>query len=313
MPHENSYQIGDAQTEVAWERRAVAGLTRVGERVGNTLVYSSAYLAVVAMAEMAVVMALLAVEANPAPVVVALVAFAVYSYDRIVDVDADAVSSPDQAAFVRRHRDVLYLLASAAYAVAVTLSLLGGPLALGVTLIPGLFGVLYASDWMPDVGSSVRRFKDLLVVNTSMVAFAWAVTLTFLPLAFTGGAFGPTAGIVFGYLFLRSFVDAELPNVGDVAGDREAGVSTIPVVFGVRRTRHVLYAVDLLSLGMVGYAVATEVLPAALGGALCLGVVYSLGVVSRVGRTDDSELLTIASECEYLVVVAATAVVVFGP
>ncbi|MFC7046109.1 UbiA family prenyltransferase [Halobacteriaceae archaeon GCM10025711] len=132
------------------------------------------------------------------------------------------------------------------------------------------------------------------------------------PLAFADAPVTPAVGVVFAYFFLRSFVDTELPNVHDVEADRAIGVATIPVVFGVRRTRQVLYGVDLLTASLVGFAALAGYLSTALAGALLVGLVYSLGVTSLVGRIDDEELLSHAVEFEYVVVAVALAPVVFG-
>lgn len=285
--------------------RLVAVLTAFGERAGNALLYSSAYLAAIAMVEVALVMVLLGLQSNPAPLIVGLVTFAVYGYDRLADVEADATVNPGRAAFVRRHSDALYVLASISYATAVALAVLSGPMTFALVLLPGMLGVLYASDWIPDVGIDASRLKELLFVNTSVVALAWAVTLVFLPLSATGVTFGPRAAVVFAYFFLRMLVDTELSNVCDVAGDRETGVATVPVVFGLGRTRHVLYALDALSLALVAFAVVGGLLSLPLAAGLVVGLAYSLLLVSRIGRSDDEDRIALACEFESLVVAGA--------
>lgn len=277
---------------------------RYCKNVWTGLEATAGYLALIAAVEVAVATTLLSLRPSLAPVVVGLVTFAVYAADRIADVETDAVSNPEQAAFVRRHEDVLSVLVAVAFGLAVALSILGGPLALAITLVPGVFWLLYASDWVPDVGLGVRRLKDVLLVNTAVVAFAWAVTLTFLPLAFADASVTPTVGAVFAYFFFRSFVDAELPNVGDLVGDREIGVATLPVVFGVDRTRQALYGVDLITIALLALAVSAGYLSLTLAVPLLAGVVYSLGVTSFLGRAD-VERLAVAAECEYLVVALA--------
>jgi len=190
-----------------------------------------------------------------------LVVFAVYTNDRLADVDTDVMSNPGQAAFVRRHRDVLYVLASIAYGLAVALSVLGGPIALAVALLPGVFWVCYATNWIPGQGvGRVQRLKDVFLVNTIVVALAWAATLTFLPLAFAGEPITTPTLVVFSYFFLRVGTNTEIPNVRDVDGDRAIGVRTIPVVFGVTRTRWILSAIDLCTAGLVVLAVSLEFL-----------------------------------------------------
>ncbi len=279
-----------------------AWVTTHAIRAGRASVYSSGYITLIAVTEVVIATVLLSLPLTLAPVVVGLVTFAVYTGDRLADADADEVSNPRQAAFVRRHGDVLYVLVAASYALAVTLSVLGGPMAFGITLLPGVFWVLYASDWVPDVGLRVSRLKQVLVVNSAVVALAWAVTLTFMPLAFADASVTPVTAVVFAYFFLRSFVDTEIPNVRDVEADRRTDVATLPVALGVPGTRRALYGVDLGTLAVVGYATATGLLSLPLSTALATGLLYSFGIVSFVGRFEDEKLLARLPECEYVFV-----------
>lgn len=274
------------------------------ERARNALVYSSAYLSLIAMAEVLIVSTLLSLPLTPAAIVVGLVVFAVYANDRIADAETDAVSNPGQAAFVKRHRGVLYVLAAGAYGLAVALSVLGGPIALAITLLPGALWICYATDWVPGDGAYVHRLKDLFLVNTMVVALAWAVTLTFLPLTFADGVLTPSTAVVFAYFFLRVFTNTEIPNVRDVEGDRAIGVLTIPVVFGVDRTRRILLGIDCCTASLVVLAVRIDSLTPVAGLALLAGVGYSLGVTSLIGRVENDRLLAKAAECEYLVAFA---------
>lgn len=300
------------QTAAEYERTgAVAGAvewaTRNGERVGDALLYSSAYLAAVAMVEVAVAMLLLSLPPNPAPVVGGLLTFAVYAVDRVVDTEADRLSVPERAAFVRRHRNELYLLAAVAYGAAVSLSLLGGPLAFAIALLPGASWILYGADWLPDVAFGVGRVKEVLVVNSAVVALTWATGLTFLPLAFADAAPSPAVLAVFAYFFLRSFVDTEVPNVRDVDADLATGAATLPAVYGVAATRRLLLAVEATTFAVVAVAVVAGTFPPAVGAALAVGVVYSGLVVCLLGRVGDGWLL-LATEAEYVLVTVALVV-----
>lgn len=294
-------------TATAFER-FVAWLTAVGEVAGEALLYSSVYLAVIAMVYVSIPMVLLSLPPNPAPVVVGLVAFAVYANDRILDVDDDELANPDRAAFVRRNRRLLHLLAATAYGIAVAISVLGGPLAMTITLVPGVFWILYATDWVPWVRVSFGRLKEVLVVNSAVVALAWALSATFLPLAFAGMAITEAAAVVFGYFLLRSFVNTEIPNVRDIESDRMAAVSTLPVVLGIGRTRRVLYAMDALAFLLVTGAVLEGLLPALPALGLLAGLCYSVGIAFLIGRMADLELLALASEFEYVVTAIAIAI-----
>ena len=262
------------------------------------------------MIEVAIAMTLLSLPLSPAPLVVGLVTFAVYTNDRVADAEADAVSNPHQAAFARRHRDSLYVLAAAAYGLAISIALFGGPIALALTLIPGVFWIVYGSHWVKSLNSRIERLKNILVLNSAVVALAWATCLTFLPVAFADAALTPAVGVVFGYFFLRSFVDVEIPNVRDIDADRAVGVMTIPSVVGVRGTRVALYGVDLVTAILVGYAAVTGLIAWPLAVALCVGLCYSLGIISQLGRITDTTFLGQAPNGEYVLVGLSLVVIV---
>ncbi|WP_058366421.1 UbiA family prenyltransferase [Haloparvum sedimenti] len=283
------------------------------------------FVALVAVVETLVATALLGVPLSPAPAVVGLVAFAVYATDHVADAEADAASTPERAAAARRHADLFTAAAALAYGLAVAVALFGGPLALAITLLPGVCWVCYASDWLPTVGDAlpgvaerVPRLKDVLLVNSLVVAVAWATALTLLPLAFAAPAIegppnvagldpavAPVAAVVFAYFLLRSFVDVEVPNVRDVRADREAGVATLPTALGVRRTRRTLYLVDGVVVALIAAAGAADLLAPVHVAALLVGVTVSLATTGLVGRVRERRLLGIAPECSYLVAAAA--------
>lgn len=274
------------------------------ERLRGLLVYSSTYLVVIAMAEVLTAMVALSLPLSLAPLVVGLVTFAVYVGDRIADADTDEVSNPGQSAFVRRHGRTLSTLSAAAYGLALALSLTGGPLALAVTLLPGAFWVLYASDWLPSAAARFTRLKDVLLVNSAVVAGAWAVALLCLPLAFADASPTPTAAVVFAYFFVDTFVNTEIPNVGDREADAAIGVSTLPVVFGVVRTRRILYAVEACLAAFVAWAFLDGLLSAPLAAGVLVGLAYTLAVTAFVGRTENYGRLAIVGESKALVVLA---------
>ncbi|WP_198951494.1 MULTISPECIES: UbiA family prenyltransferase [Halorubrum] len=304
------------------------------------LASGSPFVAVVAALETVIATVLLGVPLSAAPAVVGLVAFAVYTVDHVADAAADARSTPGRARIALRYGDQLMIAAALAYGLAVALSIAGGPLALGVALLPGALWIAYASDWLPNAGRALRslapeaglgtglrlpRLKEVPVLSSVVVAAGWAIAVTLLPLAFAGGpgSGAPTAGlsvfgaapiepvvaVAFAYFLLRSFVDTELPNVRDVEADAAAGVSTLPISLGVPRTRRVLYGVDLLTAATLAAATATGVLAPGIAAALGVGLAASLAVTALAGRVDDAGVLGVAPDCTYLVVAVALALV----
>lgn len=295
-----------------WYAGIPGSVVDVGYRIRDVLTYSSAYLVFIAMIEVLTVHVVLSVPLNPAPVVVGLVTFAVYAGDRIADADDDELSSPERSAFVTRHRTLLSVLTAVTYGLAITLSLTGGPVALGITLLPGCFWVLYASDWLPTLGPYFKRLKRVLIVNSTVVASAWAIAVVGLPLAFAEASVTPLAAVVFVYFLVDTFVNTEIPNVRDVDADAAVGVSTLPVVFGIDRTRRILYGIDLSLVAFVVVALSSGILTTAVATAMLVGLGYALVLAWFVGRNAEPGRLAIAGEAKHLVVFALLLVFTTG-
>lgn len=287
-----------------WHAEVPASVVDAGYRFRDVLTYSSTYLVFIAMIEVLTVHLVLSLPLNPAPIVVGLVTFAVYVGDRIADAADDEISSPERSAFVTRHRTLLSVLTAVTYGLAIALSLTGGPLALAITLLPGCFWILYASDWLPSLGSYFRRLKRVLIVNSTIVASAWAIAVVGLPIAFAGAPVTPLAAAVFVYFLVDTFVNTEIPNVRDVEADEAVGVSTLPVVFGVARTRHILYGLDLSLIVFVVLALSSGILTTAAAAAMLVGLGYALVLAWFVGRNTVPGRLAIAGEAKHLVVFA---------
>ncbi|VTT88072.1 UbiA prenyltransferase family protein [Halorubrum sp. DM2] len=279
------------------------------------------FTAVVAAVEVAVATAALGVPRSTAPVAVGLVAFAVYAADHVADAEGDVGSTPSRARIALRYGDQLMTAAAVSYGVALALAVRAGPAALALVCVPGAVWIGYASDWLPALGDlaaplgeiSVPRLKDVFLLNSAAVALAWAVAVVAAPLAFGGVAIEavgtPTVALLLAYVAVRSFVDVEIPNVRDIAADADRGVSTLPVVCGVARTRHVLLGVDAVAAGLLAALAATGTASRPALVALAAGLAVSVAVTALADRLDGATL-GVAPDSSYLV--AGTVLLVLG-
>lgn len=258
-----------------------------------------------------VTMVVLSLSPNPAPIVVGLVAYAVYVGDRISDVKYDPDATSDRSAFFGRHRRILSITSAGAYGLALALSALGGPLALGITLVPGVTWILYAVDLSETMLAPVKRLKTVFVLNSVLVALAWATAMVFLPLAFAGATVTPIVVILMVYFFVDIFVNTEIPNVRDIDDDTRNNVSTFPTIVGVTRTRHLLYAINSLSILVVVGAAIGGFLPALFASILLAGRAIAVLLNSRVGRSEDYRRLELLGEMNYLLVAGGLLIAVF--
>lgn len=292
-----------------WEfdSRVFAVLLGYGHRLKQIAQYTQLDLIAMGVAGMATVMLLLELPLSPAPAVIALVTFAVYVGDRISDLKREPQATSARSRFMKRHQTVLSVASASAYGLAITIAAFGGPLALGITLMPGLSWVVYASEWFDGLGASLSYMKRILLVNSAIVGIAWAVAIVFLPVAFANAAIGPVALVLFGYFALDIFVGTEIPNFRDIKDDVENGVRTLPIVFGVTRSRHIIYTINVLILGVLLYAFASELLSITFLGAALVGRAYAVALHGFIGRTDRYRLLEFLGEMKHVIVAAVFA------
>lgn len=289
----NGYDIEALRTLFSrLEETRPVGIAATGYAI---CVHCSLLLAVVGASKVVVVSLLLSVPMNLAAAVAFLVTLAVYNHNKLTDLDEDSVNAPEQAALFGSRTRLFALLSVGAYVAALGLSGMNGSMALGLTLFPGVLGVLYSTRWLPV--SEADRLKDVLVVGTSAVALAWAIPLALLPLAFEGAGFGAAAYVILGFFFLRTVIAVELFNVRDVAGDRQEGVYTLPVVLGTRRTQYVLLLLNGCSVVLLVWAVYVDLLaPIALAVAPAVG--YSMSIVALLTSDRSTDRLCLASYFE---------------
>lgn len=271
------------------------------QRLVTALRHGSAFLGVVAVAKGVVSVALLDVGLRavaPAMLVGFLGAAAIYTHNKGTDLAEDAVDKPERAAFAASRRGVLYGACAAAFGLALGVAALAGVWGVLITFAPGAAAVIYGHEWVPLADAD--RLKDIAVVNTAIVAGMWAMPVAFLPLAFAEVDRAAAALVVAALVFLRTAAAAEVANVRDVAGDRRAGVSTVPTRFGVRRTRHLLYAIDALTVGLLAGAVRVGVVTPVEAAAFVPALALSAVVARRVRRGAAHGRLAVAKDAEYL-------------
>lgn len=283
--------------------------------VYESFIYTSLYLAGIAVAESFIVIIFLDLPLSLAPIVIGLLVFSVYVNDQLIDLENDDILNPRERDYIGQHKDVLYVFASVSYGLALSLSVWGGLLAFAIALIPGIAWIFYASDIFSDItswiGIPLSQVKEVFFLNTTLVAVAWAVTLLFIPIGFGGFVAGPSVFVVFSYFFLRVFKNTEISNVPDRASDLDHGISTLPTMFGVTRTRWVLHGIDVLTAALLLFALTEGYLPALLSIALFAGLLYSTGVVALIEKYRNRGILTRLAEYEYLVVFGALVLILF--
>jgi 4-hydroxybenzoate polyprenyltransferase len=193
----------------------------------------------------------------PITAIMFLTAYSVYNLNRKTDENEDAVNHQGRYAFTKQNESSLFISAVLAYGAAVTISVFYGAYAIFITLIPLIAGILYSIKWLPH-GSRYRRLKDIPVVKNTVVAFAWSGILSLLPVSLNGRIPDEMTFIAFFMFFSYAFIASTIPDIRDLFGDAQAGIRTIPVLFGEHKTRKFLMGLNLIScLFLIGISIST--------------------------------------------------------
>src|SRR5262245_57815246 len=175
------------------------------------------------------------------PVATYAVSYAIFVYNRLLEVASDATTNPSRSAYIAAHSRALWRAYFAAIAVTLVVVLATASLA-GAVFLAVLFvcGILYTN-----VFKRLTRF--IPGFKTLYVALAFAA-LVFLPFAYVGQKVPFAALLPFAaWVFLHGTIMQIFLDLKDLESDAQAGLRTVPVLLGRKRTFALLIALALLS------------------------------------------------------------------
>ena len=176
-------------------------------------------------------------------------AISVYSLNKVTDLEEDLVNLPDRARFVKRNRDYLLFASLESINIAVILVFFTNPSAILIILFPFYVGVLYS------IGVRRLRLKNVLLLKNIMAAGTCTIAAVLLPVA-VHAAIPFIVLMVAYFIFLKLFINSVLFDVRDIEGDMKAGVRTIPVSLGRKKTRNLLLILNSTLIVWVGFSLS---------------------------------------------------------
>lgn len=248
-----------------------------------------------AFAKVYVTSIFLSLDPNLSWLIAPLVAVSVYGLNDLSDWDEDAVNQPYRDRLVGSYRWIFWIFVIGLYIIALGLAVLSESLlAIALTGLPGLSSTVYTASWLPF--SNNPRIKETFLLNTILVAGTWAVVMTYLPLVLASTSVSAIASVsVASFWFLRSIVTIETCNIPDIVGDRHHGISTVPTKYGIRTTQCLLYAIDIISIGLtiiIGW-VSTPTVPIVV---VVPALVYSMICTYLLRRRRSQQAICVASD-----------------
>jgi 4-hydroxybenzoate polyprenyltransferase len=192
-----------------------------------------------------------------------LVTFSVYSLNRLTDRVEDSINRPE-----RTTKPIFFLfLLVVSMLAGLLMGLLEGLNCFIVLLSPLLIGLVYSVR----LSKSVPRLKDVVGAKSFAVAASWALTGSLLPVSFYAASLEKVF-LDFAYIFIRILVGTILCDVLDRKGDLIAGVETIPLRFGRKKTKRLLIIMNSFAVFWLVYCVTRglfmQLMPALVFGCL---------------------------------------------
>lgn len=225
--------------------------------------------------------------------VMALVSFSVYNLNRKTDEEEDEINHQQRFTFTKKFEKPLFYTALTAYGLALIIGAYYGFPALVITTIPLISGILYSVPLLP-AQWGYRRLKEIPVVKNLVVALAWSLPLSLLPVYMTGVSPGFSTGITLLFFASYVFIASILPDIRDREGDAITGVRTIPVTIGVKLTKVLLIGVNVVCGCMVVFF-GIRTLPPAVTSLLLTAVLYTQFCIWSMGR-----LITMNVICDFM-------------
>lgn len=254
---------------------------------------------VAAMAQVFFVSMFLSIPINLAMVVAPMLAFGIYGINNLTDTEEDAVNLPWDGQFTRRWHRFIGPLAIVVHFVGVGIAFAYGGLVPGLlSLVPLGAQIGYSTAWLP-VGN-VDRLKQVLFLNSTVVAGAWVVNVVALPIALSSQGAPLLASATIGlFIYVRWMMSVEVANVPDTDGDQSANVDSLPLAFGFGNTRRGMYMLELVSLVLL-VAIALQVENTLVVLAMLPVLVYSAACTFKFCRTGPESYLSFSWDVSFV-------------
>ncbi len=165
-----------------------------------------------------------------------LVIFSTYGLNKLTDIKEDVVNNPERVGIIKKLGYIFKFSVTLSFMLTLILGFLVNVFTLLVLLFPLFSGILYSVR----LSKNLPRLKDITGVKNIIIALAWAVPSTLLPIFYFYRETNIFNILVFYLFFLKSYINSILFDVCDIEGDSMHGMRTIPILLGRNKTKKLL-------------------------------------------------------------------------
>ena len=178
--------------------------------------------------------------------VVSATVLCVYQWNRLSDIREDLINCPPDARSAIKHASrIRYFCAFSFVGILMILLRFGSLVSNSVVLFCLALGYFYSGP----IGSHYpsRRLKQFTVVKNLSSAFGWSLITVVYPAMNAHIRVRLQPALLFTIMLAAVGVVELTWDVRDASGDRDAGIRSIPVVYGVRFTELCIFVLNCLS------------------------------------------------------------------
>ncbi|MEM5772484.1 MAG: UbiA family prenyltransferase, partial [Candidatus Aenigmatarchaeota archaeon] len=150
---------------------------------------------------------------------------------------------PERVNFIKKYGKKIFFISFIFYLIALILSFLKNIIVGIVVLIPVIIAIFY----------SFFRLKKITFIKNILVGFAWAFGNCVLVYSFFN--IWNLQSIIFFLIFFLSFtINTIIFDIKDITGDRIQNIITMPVKYGIKNTKLILYGIFILTILITFYS-----------------------------------------------------------
>ena len=163
-------------------------------------------------------------------------------FNNLIGGRADQYNDPDRALFYERHRLSLEILAILAGLAGLSTAYTMGRIPFFILLAMSVTGFSYNLRIIPSSlhQGQYARIRDIPGSKTVLIAIAWGIVTSIIPVLALAGTITMRAVVVFVWAICMVFVRTAFFDILDMQGDRIVGRETIPIILGDGRTMRLL-------------------------------------------------------------------------
>ena len=170
-----------------------------------------------------------------------LVTLSVYSLNIVTDFEEDAINKPDYKKLQNKKMLIIFF-SFISYISALIIGAFVNLKSILVLLIPFITGLFYS------IKIRGFRLKNLFIGKNLTVSISWALEASLLPYVIKASK---VAVFLILFIFIKGMINTILFDLRDVEGDEKAGIETIPVKLGERKTLWLLLILNTSILPLI--------------------------------------------------------------